>query len=169
MKSRFLHDLNEMPGPVWLFGAFGITRLAGWFFALFMQGVDGLFWFSWPSAGMRLLGLAAALLPAGLFWCMVRRRPYAMSLVRWYAALQVLAHGISLLSPLITGYDAELYGGYGGLVRSSVTNLTWGALWFVFLYYLERSEKLAGLMPAGNRRALWWTVVPMAALVFLCM
>ena len=39
MKSPFLQNLNELPGPVWLFGAYGMTRLGEWSFALLMQCV----------------------------------------------------------------------------------------------------------------------------------
>ena len=41
MKSPFLQNLNELPGPVWLFGAYGMTRLGEWSFALLMQCVTG--------------------------------------------------------------------------------------------------------------------------------
>lgn len=169
MKSRFLQNLNELPGPVWLFGAFGISRLAEWLFALLLKCVGGDLWLSWGAGGMQLLGLAAALLPVGLFVCLVQRRPCGMPLVRWYAGLQMLAHGISVIAPLFTGYDPESAGGYMLLVRAEVLNLVWAGLWFCFLYYLEHSRALASLMPPENRRALWWTVVPMGALVFFCM
>lgn len=41
MKSPFLQNLDELPGPVWLFGAYGMTRLGEWSFALLMQCVNG--------------------------------------------------------------------------------------------------------------------------------
>ena len=41
MKSPFLQNLNELPRPVWLFGAYGMTRLGEWSFALLMQCVNG--------------------------------------------------------------------------------------------------------------------------------
>ncbi len=169
MKSPFLQNLNELPGPVWLFGAFGVTRLGEWCLTLLVQCVDGNLWLDGWTAGMRLLGLAAALLPVGLFCCLALRKSYGMPLVRWYAGLQMLVHGVAAIAPLFTGYDPEASGGYAVLVRAEALNLAWGGLWFGFLCYLERSEALARLMPAGERRTLWWAVVPMAALVLLTM
>lgn len=66
MKSPFLQNLNELPGPVWLFGAYGMTRLGEWSFALLMQCVNGNLRLDGLTAGMQLLGLAGALLPVAL-------------------------------------------------------------------------------------------------------
>ena len=133
MKSPFLQNLNELPGPVWLFGAYGMTRLGEWSFALLMQCVNG---------NLRLDGLTG---------------------------LRVLVHGVAVIAPLVAGYDPEVSGGYAGLVRTEVLNLVRGGLWFGFLCWLERSQTLARLMPAEKRRALWWAVVPMAALALFGM
>ena len=61
MKSPFLQNLDELPGPVWLFGAYGMTRLGEWSFALLMQCVNG---------NLRLDGLTAGLLAgaAQILW-----------------------------------------------------------------------------------------------------
>ena len=67
MKSPFLQNLDELPGPVWLFGAYGMTRLGEWSFALLMQCVNGNLRLDGLTAGMQLLGLAGALLPGRLF------------------------------------------------------------------------------------------------------
>ena len=66
MKSPFLQNLDELPGPVWLFGAYGMTRLGEWSFALLMQCVNGNLRLDGLTAGMQLLGLAGALLPVAL-------------------------------------------------------------------------------------------------------
>ena len=100
MKSPFLQNLNELPGPVWLFGAYGMTRLGEWSFALLMQCVNGNLRLDGLTAGMQLLGLAG------------------LPLVRWYAGLRVLVHGVAVIAPLVAGYDPEVSGGYAGLVRS---------------------------------------------------
>lgn len=164
MKSPFLQNLNELPGPVWLFGAYGITRLGEWSFALLMQCVSGNLPLDAVTVGMQLLGLAGALLPVVLFCLLTLRKFYGLPLVRWYAGLRVLVYGVAAIAPLFAGYDPEASGGYAELARTEVLNLVRGGLWLGFLYYLERSETLARLVPAGERRTLWWAVVPMAAL-----
>ena len=151
MKSPFLQNLDELPGPVWLFGAYGMTRLGEWSFALLMQCVNG---------NLRLVALLCSL---------ALRKSYGLPLVRWYAGLRVLVHGVAVIAPLVAGYDPEVSGGYAGLVRTEVLNLVRGGLWFGFLCWLERSQTLARLMPAAKRRALWWAVVPMAALALFGM
>lgn len=62
MKSPFLQNLDELPGPVWLFGAYGMTRLGEWSFALLMQCVNGNLRLDGLTAGMQLLGLALSLI-----------------------------------------------------------------------------------------------------------
>lgn len=169
MKSPFLQNLNELPGPVWLFGAYGMTRLGEWSFALLMQCVNGNLRLDGLTAGMQLLGLAGALLPVALLCSLALRKSYGLPLVRWYVGLRVLVHGVAVIAPLVAGYDPEVSGGYAGLVRTEVLNLVRGGLWFGFLCWLERSQALARLMPAEKRRALWWAVVPMAALALFGM
>ena len=107
---------------------------------------------------------------AGCLLCsLALRKSYGLPLVRWYAGLRVLVHGVAVIAPLVAGYDPEVSGGYAGLVRTEVLNLVRGGLWFGFLCWLERSQTLARLMPAAKRRALWWAVVPMAALALFGM
>ena len=133
MKSPFLQNLNELPGPVWLFGAYGMTRLGEWSFALLMQCVNGNLRLDGLTAGMQLLGLAGALLPVALLCSLALRKSYGLPLVRWYAGLRVLVHGVAVIAPLVAGYDPEVSGGYAGLVRTEVLNLVRGGLWFGFL------------------------------------
>ena len=123
MKSPFLQNLNELPGPVWLFGAYGMTRLGEWSFALLMQCVNGNLRLDGLTAGMQLLGLAGALLPVALLCSLALRKSYGLPLVRWYAGLRVLVHGVAVIAPLVAGYDPEVSGGYAGLVRTEVLNL----------------------------------------------
>ena len=118
MKSPFLQNLDELPGPVWLFGAYGMTRLGEWSFALLMQCVNGNLRLDGLTAGMQLLGLAGALLPVALLCSLALRKSYGLPLVRWYAGLRVLVHGMAVIAPLVAGYDPEVSGGYAGLVRS---------------------------------------------------
>jgi len=118
MKSPFLQNLDELPGPVWLFGAYGMTRLGEWSFALLMQCVNGNLRLDGLTAGMQLLGLAGALLPVALLCSLALRKSYGLPLVRWYAGLRVLVHGVAVIAPLVAGYDPEVSGGYAGLVRA---------------------------------------------------
>ena len=108
MKSPFLQNLNELPGPVWLFGAYGMTRLGEWSFALLMQCVNGNLRLDGLTAGMQLLGLAGALLPVALLCSLALRKSYGLPLVRWYAGLRVLVHGVAVIAPLVAGYDPEV-------------------------------------------------------------
>ena len=110
MKSPFLQNLNELPGPVWLFGAYGMTRLGEWSFALLMQCVNGNLRLDGLTAGMQLLGLAGALLPVALLCSLALRKSYGLPLVRWYAGLRVLVHGVAVIAPLVAGYDPEVSG-----------------------------------------------------------
>ena len=146
-----------------------MTRLGEWSFALLMQCVNGNLRLDGLTAGMQLLGLAGALPPVALLCSLALRKSYGLPLVRWYAGLRVLVHGVAVIAPLVAGYDPEVSGGYAGLVRTEVLNLVRGGLWFGFLCWLERSQTLARLMPAAKRRALWWAVVPMAALALFGM
>ena len=144
MKSPFLQNLDELPGPVWLFGAYGMTRLGEWSFALLMQCVNGNLRLDGLTAGMQLLGLAGALLPVALLCSLALRNSYGLPLVRWYAGLRVLVHGVAVIAPLVAGYDPEVSGGYAGLVRTEVLNLVRGGLWFGFLCWLERTADACG-------------------------
>ena len=110
MKSPFLQNLDELPGPVWLFGAYGMTRLGEWSFALLMQCVNGNLRLDGLTAGMQLL--------VALLCSLALRKSYGLPLVRWYAGLRVLVHGVAVIAPLVAGYDPEVSGGYAGLVRS---------------------------------------------------
>ena len=52
------------------------------------------------TAGMQLLGLAGALLPVAHFCLLALRKSYGLPLVRWYADLRVLEHGVTVMAPL---------------------------------------------------------------------
>ncbi len=47
MESKFSARIAELPGPVWVFGAYVVSRLGEWAFGLLMQFVSG----SWRLDG----------------------------------------------------------------------------------------------------------------------
>lgn len=169
MKSRFLENLERMPGPVWLFGAYGFYRLCAWAGALLPALCCGTGGWSLAAIGVQALTLAGVLVPSGLFVLLVMRKTAVLPFVKWYAALQALAHGITLLSMFVMGSDPPPTGDYASVVRAVMTHLLWAGLWLGFLYYTERSAALARLFPPPSHRVLWWVVLALAVLVFFTM
>ena len=47
MESKFSARIAELPGPVWVFGAYVVSRMGEWAFGLLMQFVSG----SWRLGG----------------------------------------------------------------------------------------------------------------------
>ena len=141
MESKFSARIAELPGPVWVFGAYVVSRLGEWAFGLLMQFVSG----SWRLGG----GVA---LPVCVLWGLVGRSPYGLSLARWYAGLRVVLHFAALLMLLFSGYDPHLYGGTEMFIRGIARNVVYGALWFLFLLYLERSRALDAAMSGERSR-----------------
>ena len=41
MESKFSARIAELPGPVWVFGAYVVSRMGEWAFGLLMQFVSG--------------------------------------------------------------------------------------------------------------------------------
>ena len=61
MESKFSARIAELPGPVWVFGAYVVSRMGEWAFGLLMQFVSG----SWRlGGGTALMFLGAACLRA---------------------------------------------------------------------------------------------------------
>ena len=128
-----------MSFPVWG-GAFG----------LLMQFVSGSWRLGGGTALMFLIPAAGVALPVCVLWGLVGRSPYGLSLARWYAGLRVVLHFAALLMLLFSGYDPHLYGGTEMFIRGIARNVVYGALWFLFLLYLERSRALDAAM-SGER------------------
>lgn len=159
--KKLLDELNAMPGPVWVFGAYGVYRLWGWLTgmlpALFSPGSF------WPLI-MGIGGLLAAILPLALLWLMLRRNPYAVQQVGLYAGLQALARFVSLFFPLFRDIPY-----FGETLRMQLAGVVWCCLWFGLLYYLERSAVIRELFPEENRRKNYWSALPMIALILVYM
>ena len=64
MKSPFLQNLDELPGPVWLFGAYGVSRMWSWLLAWAASG-------SLPTTWTAAVTLLASLLPLTLLWLLL--------------------------------------------------------------------------------------------------
>lgn len=167
MKSRYLDRLAELPGPVWVFGAYVVCRLGEWGFGLLMRVLGGSFGVSWHSAGSVLIAaLAVARLAvlAAVLWGLLCRSPYGLSLARWYAGVQAVVRFVALLSLLFSDYDPGLYGGAEHYVGGIAGHAVGCALWLLFLRYLEQSEDLAAVTPAERRNVPWWGVAVLVAL-----
>ena len=152
MESKFSARIAELPGPVWVFGAYVVSRLGEWAFGLLMQFVSGSWRLGGGTALMFLIPAAGVALPVCVLWGLVGRSPYGLSLARWYAGLRVVLHFAALLMLLFSGYDPHLYGGTEMFIRGIARNVVYGALWFLFLLYLERSRALDAAMSGGALR-----------------
>ena len=76
--KKLLSALYAMPGPVWLFGAFGVSRMWSWLLA---WAASGSLPTTWTAAAFDLCTLLASLLPLTLLWLLLRRSPYAVQQV----------------------------------------------------------------------------------------
>lgn len=154
MESKFSARIAELPGPVWVFGAYVVSRMGEWAFGLLMQFVSGSWRLGGGTALMFLIPAAGVALPVCVLWGLVGRSPYGLSLARWYAGLRVVLHFAALLMLLFSGYDPHLYGGTEMFIRGIVRNVVYGALWFLFLLYLERSRALDAAMSGSAATCL---------------
>lgn len=98
-----------------------------------------------------------------------RPEPYGLSLARWYAGLRVVLHFAALLMLLFSGYDPHLYGGTEMFIRGIARNVVYGALWFLFLLYLERSRALDAAMSGERCDLPLWCVALMVVVLALAM
>ena len=158
--KKLLSALYAMPGPVWLFGAYGVSRMWSWLLAWAASG-------SLPTTWTAAVTLLASLLPLTLLWLLLRRSPYAVQQVSLYAGLKSAAHFAALF--LYRPVFGDLPGAFSVPASALLTNAVMCALWFGVLRYFERSEDIARLFPAEERRRTWWPAVPMAALILTCM
>lgn len=159
--KKLLDALYAMPGPIWLFGAYGVSRMWSWLLARIVSGDLPT---TWTAAAIELGMFLAALLPLLLLWLLLKRSPYAVQQASLYAGLKAAAHFAALFLPAFGGFFETSY-----IVRSSLIGLVMCVLWFGMLRYFERSEDIARLFPAEERRRTWWPVVPMTALILVCM
>ena len=159
--KKLLDALYAMPGPIWLFGAYGVSRMWSWLLARIVSGALPT---TWTAAAIELGMFLAALLPLLLLWLLLKRSPYAVQQASLYAGLKAAAHFAALFLPAFGGFFETSY-----IVRSSLIGLVMCVLWFGMLRYFERSEDIARLFPAEERRRTWWPVVPMTALILVGM
>ena len=169
MESKFSARIAELPGPVWVFGAYVVSRLGEWAFGLLMQFVSGSWRLGGGTALMFLIPAAGVALPVCVLWGLVGRSPYGLSLARWYAGLRVVLHFAALLMLLFSGYDPHLYGGTEMFIRSIARIVVYGALWFLFLLYLERSRALDAAMSGERCDLPLWCVALMVVVLALAM
>lgn len=160
MRCPLADKLLALPGPIWLFGAFGFSRLWAWFLGLLSRwengGLNGYF----PETLLFLAaGLAAVLVPLLLLWMLAIRKPHALWLMRWYAGLKVIVHAVALLSPLLAEDGMEGSNDAENLLHGLLVNGIWCLLWLGFLRYLERSRTLAEWIPKETKRFSWQSIV----------
>lgn len=75
----------------------------------------------------------------------------------------------ALLMLLFSGYDPHLYGGTEMFIRGIARNVVYGALWFLFLLYLERSRALDAAMSGERCDLPLWCVALMVVVLALAM
>lgn len=165
MKSKYLDRITELPGPVWVFGAYVVYRLWGWGLGEIMQLVSGSWWLGIGPTSLHLIPAAGVALLVCVLWGLVGRSPYGLSLARWYAGLCVVLHFVALLMLLFSGYDPHLFADAEMFIRGIAGHVAWGVLWFLFLLYLERSRALDAAMPAERRNLPLWCVALMAGVM----
>ena len=102
MESKFSARLAELPGPVWVLGAYVVSRLGEWAFGLLMQLVSGSWRLGGGTALLSLIPAAGVALPVCVLWGLAGRSPYGLSLARWYAGLRVVLHFVALLMLLFS-------------------------------------------------------------------
>ena len=66
--KKLLSALYAMPGPVWLFGAYGVSRMWSWLLA---WAASGSLPTTWTAAAFDLCTLLASLLPLTLLWLLL--------------------------------------------------------------------------------------------------
>lgn len=64
MESKFSARIAELPGPVWVFGAYVVSRMGEWAFGLLMQFVSGSWRLGGGTALMFLIPAAGVALPS---------------------------------------------------------------------------------------------------------
>lgn len=165
---QFWRAAEQLPGPLWLVGAYGCLRLFRWAEVLLLQGVAYVGQGSlsrmalWPDAVIRLGSLLGVALPLWLFGLLALRSVYAVPLVKWYAGLKCVYHFVSLFVPLFTGVSDPT-----PAWRMALMNAVGCAVWFGLLRYME-GRTVAAFFPApAGRRWYVWAVLPMAAIVLV--
>ena len=143
--KKLLSALYAMPGPVWLFGAYGVSRMWSWLLA---WAASGSLPTTWTAAAFDLCTLLASLLPLTLLWLLLRRSPYAVQQVSLYAGLKSAAHFAALF--LYRPVFGDLPGAFSVPASALLTNAVMCALWFGVLRYFERSEDIARLTSEGR-------------------
>ena len=125
----------------------------------------------WAAARLccSLIPAAGVALPVCVLWGLAGRSPYGLSLARWYAGLRVVLHFVALLMLLFSGYDPHLYGDTEMFIRGIARNVVYGALWFLFLLYLERSRALDAAMSGERCDLPLWCVALMVVVLALAM
>lgn len=157
--------VEQLPGPLWLVGAYGCLRLFRWIEAWLLQGIayagQGTLWriVLWPEAALRMGGLLGAALPLWLFGGLAMRCTYALPLIKWYAGLKCVCHFISLFAPLFSDVSDP-----ASALRMAWMNATGCVVWFGLLRYMEKPA-VASLFPATGERRHVWAVLPMAAVI----
>ena len=119
--KKLLSALYAMPGPVWLFGAYGVSRMWSWLLAWAASG-------SLPTTWTAAVTLLASLLPLTLLWLLLRRSPYAVQQVSLYAGLKSAAHFAALF--LYRPVFGDLPGAFSVPASALLTNAVMCALWF---------------------------------------
>lgn len=146
---RLFDRLEALPGPVWLFGAYGVYRGCGLLWGWLLRAVSGSYAaYGWMQAVGDAIALAGMLLPLWLLALLLRGSRCALSGLRWYAGLSALVCCVSLFAPLFGPALSRLSCGPGEWLRMAAATLVSGGLWLALLLYAERSARLTAVFPA---------------------
>lgn len=162
--------MNEMPGPIWIFGAWAVFRLVKWVPAIGSLctsfGATQDCASMWIGVGMFVGMLLGQILPFVALWLLIRRNPIAVSLASFYAAMRALGLCILFILPLLVSVPEWARGTYGPWNDQLPIQIFECVLWLAFMAYLERSQEITRVFPkAQQRRMPWWLMVVVAGLV----
>lgn len=172
--NRLWVQMNQMPGPVWIFGAWAVFRFVKWV----SSTLPG--WIPFPSMNFEVaslwltIGIFAAmcvgqLLPLVVVWVLICKKQIAVSLCSLYVGLRALYFCICLLMPLLTVVPdwarSRLYGRWPDQLPMILFECV---VWTAFLFYLEWSKDVEQVFPTQTRRrAPWWLGVVFVSFVLL--
>lgn len=149
VARRLFDRLEALPGPVWLFGAYGVYRGCGLLWGWLLRAVSGSYAaYGWMQAVGDVIALAGMLLPLWLLALLIRGSRCALSGLRWYAGLSAVVCCVSLFVPLLGPLWPGLSCSPDEWLQMAAPTLVRGGLWLALLLYAERSTRLAALFAA---------------------
>lgn len=146
-----VHSAVELPGPLWLFGAYVILKCTTWLNTLWIAAIDqNTAPWDWVTTVIHIKTFCYCILLIVMLRGLVLRRSYALPLVAWFAGIQFALCGLSLINTLRIASTFIPYQ-CGTWSASLLGIIAKGALWMLLLCYIERSGALARIFAHKDR------------------